>query len=131
MKMTVFKSAAAALMFMSAVSACAREKGFRSVSADEFEKVISDTSVIVVDVRTASEFAASHIPQAKYNIDVLKDDFAGEAYRLLPEDRTIAVYCRSGRRSKNAAAVLAEKGYDVVELDSGFIGWTDAGKATD
>ena len=38
--------------------------------------------------------------------------------------------CRSGNRSKNAARILAEKGYEVVELGTGFRGWSAAGKKT-
>jgi len=38
------------------------------------------------------------------------------------------VNCRSGKRSKNAAAILTKNGYQVIELDSGFNGWLAAGK---
>ncbi|MDY3134231.1 MAG: rhodanese-like domain-containing protein, partial [Candidatus Egerieousia sp.] len=41
---------------------------------------------------------------------------------------TVAIYCRSGRRSKNAAAILAKEGYKVIELAGGFNSWTSAGK---
>ena len=41
---------------------------------------------------------------------------------------TLAIYCRSGRRSKNAAAILAKEGYKVIELAGGFNSWTSAGK---
>lgn len=40
----------------------------------------------------------------------------------------MAVYCRSGKRSKKAAAILSEKGYKVFELDKGFNSWQEAGK---
>ena len=40
----------------------------------------------------------------------------------------IAVYCRSGHRSKVAAGILAKNGYRVMELESGFNGWKAAGK---
>ena len=57
------------------------------------------------------------------NIDVLKDDFESKATATLPKDKTIAMYCRSGRRSKNAAKILTKNGYTVVELNSGYNGW--------
>jgi len=47
------------------------------------------------------------------------------------KDKPIALYCRSGKRSKKAAAILSRKGYKVYELDKGFIGWKEAGKETE
>ena len=97
---------------------------FTSITPQEFQKVIADTTVQVVDARTAAEYAEGHIARAT-NIDVLQADFAEKA-STLDVKRTVAVYCRSGRRSKKAARILADKGYRVVELDKGFIGWSEA-----
>ena len=97
---------------------------FTSITPQEFQKVIADTTVQVVDARTAAEYAEGHIARAM-NIDVLQADFAEKA-AALDVKRTVAVYCRSGRRSKKAARILADKGYHVVELDKGFIGWSEA-----
>ena len=95
---------------------------FRSVDADTFEQVIEDTTVIRLDVRTASEYSQGHIPGALL-IDVTQADFMQKAEQLLPKDQTIALYCRSGRRSKTAAQQLAKHGYQVVELNTGFNSW--------
>ena len=95
---------------------------FRSVDADTFAQIIADTSVVRLDVRTANEFAQGHIPNAIL-IDVTQADFMQKAEQLLPKDKTIALYCRSGRRSKNAAMQLAKHGYQVVELNTGFNSW--------
>ena len=98
---------------------------FTSITPQEFQKVIADTTVQVVDARTADEFAEGHIARA-VNVDVLQPDFAEKAVANLDAKRTVAVYCRSGRRSKKAAQILVKKGFRVVELDNGFIGWTEA-----
>ena len=45
------------------------------------------------------------------------------AIASLDKKRTVAVYCRSGRRSKNAAGQLVKEGFKVVELEGGFLGW--------
>ena len=45
----------------------------------------------------------------------------------LPKDKTIAIYCRSGRRSANAAGKLADVGYKCVNLKGGIIAWKEAG----
>ena len=104
----------------------AQSSKFATVDVEEFAKVIADTAVVRLDVRTPQEYAEGHIEGA-INIDVLSDGFADGTSKL-PTDRTIALYCRSGNRSKKAAAILADKGYKVIELATGYKGWTRAGK---
>ena len=95
---------------------------FRSVDADSFAQLIEDTTVVRLDVRTASEYSQGHIPGALL-IDVTQADFMQKAEQLLPRDKTIALYCRSGRRSKTAAQLLAKQGYQIIELNTGFNSW--------
>ena len=106
----------------------AQTNKYKTVDVDEFEKFIADTTVIVLDVRTAAEHAEGFIPGTQYNIDVLEETFEETATEALPMDRPIALYCRSGNRSKKAARILAEKDYQVVELGPGFRGWQAAEK---
>ena len=101
---------------------------FKTVEVKEFDKFISDTTVVLLDVRTPAEYAEGHIPGTDFNIDVLEATYTKIATEKLPKDKPVALYCRSGNRSKKAAAILAEKGYRVVELGSGFRGWVAAGK---
>ena len=101
---------------------------FKTVDVAGFAKAVADTSYIVLDVRTPAEHAEGHIPGTHFNIDVLEDDYAETALKTLPKDKPVALYCRSGNRSKNAASILAEKGYQVLELGTGFRGWVAAGK---
>ena len=101
---------------------------FRTVDVAEFAKAVADTSHVVLDVRTPAEHAAGHIPGTQFNIDVLEADYTQTALKVLPKDKPVALYCRSGNRSKNAARILAENGYQVLELGSGFRGWVAAGK---
>ena len=103
---------------------------FKIVDADEFEKFIKDTTVTVVDVRTPAEHAEGYIPGTHFNIDVLADSYTRITTETLSKEKPVAVYCRSGNRSKNAARILAENGYEVVELGTGFRGWVAAGKKT-
>ena len=101
---------------------------FRSVEVAEFEKAVTEAAYVVLDVRMPVEYQEGHIPGTDYNIDVLEDNFIVEALKVLPKDRPVALYCRSGNRSKTAARILSEKGYQVLELATGFLGWFDAGK---
>ena len=90
-------------------------------------KSLSRKDVVRLDVRTSAEFAEGHIENA-INIDVLKSDFEEKATAVLSKDKTIAVNCRSGKRSKTAAGILVKNGYKVIELAEGYTGWTNAGK---
>ena len=107
----------------------AQQQKFESLDTEAFEQVISDTSIVRLDVRSIDEYSSGHIANA-VNIDVMKSDFEERATSILPKDKTIAVYCRSGSRSKKAAGILVENGYKVIELNTGITGWIDAGKET-
>lgn len=98
---------------------------FKSVGNAEFARIIADTTVQLVDVRTPAEFAAGHIPEA-VNIDVRGEKFDEEVRSTLDPSRPVAVYCRSGARSKAAARALTEKGFRVYELNKGFMNWKGA-----
>lgn len=111
-----------ALGFSSAVAANAGE--FTSLSVTEFATAIKNDSVVVVDVRTPAEYKSGYIKGAQ-NIDMKSADFQTEAAKL-DKKKKIAVYCRSGKRSKIAANTLADMGYMVIELNSGMLGWQNA-----
>lgn len=113
-------------MLCSLIGCNAQTEGFESLSVEEYAKAIEDTTIVRLDVRTAEEFADGHIANT-INIDVLKSDFEQKAVATLPKDRVVAVNCRSGRRSKNAARILVKNGYKVIELDSGYNGWVKKG----
>lgn len=98
-----------------------------SVSVEEFAAEIGREGVQLVDVRTAEEYAAGSI-DGSINIDVNSGHFGADADSLLDKKRTVAVYCRSGRRSKKAAEILSMMGFDVVELDKGYKGWIESMK---
>ena len=101
---------------------------FKTVDVAEFAKAVADTSYVVLDVRTPAEHAEGHIPGTHFNIDVLEDSYTELALKTLPKGKLVALYCRSGNRSKKAARILAENGYQVLELGTGFRGWAAAGK---
>ena len=105
-----------------------QQEQFKSVSVDEFAQVITDTTVVLLDVRTTDEHVAGHIEGTAWHIDVLKPDFDTLAVARIPAGSTVALYCRSGNRSKRAASSLTAKGYRVIELATGYNGWVQAGK---
>ena len=98
---------------------------FESMNNGKFAAAIADTTVQLVDVRTPAEFAAGHIPEA-VNIDVRGENFESQVQSTLDKERPVAVYCRSGARSKTAAHALAAMGFRVYELNKGFMNWKGA-----
>ncbi len=95
-----------------------------SASAPEFEIEIKSDSVQLVDVRTPQEYAEGHIDGA-LNINIQSDDFEELVQRELSKDSTVLVYCRSDRRSLDAAEILTSLGYNVVNLKGGIIEWKE------
>ena len=90
---------------------------YKSVSMAEGLKMMADSSdYILLDVRRPDEFASGHIPGAVLFTNELmtKED----AEKLLPnKNQRIYVYCRSGRRSKEASQKLVDYGYsNVIEI---------------
>ena len=81
----------------------------------------SEEGYVILDVRTPEEFAAGHITGAI----LLPDYELGEKAEsvLTDQDQLILVYCRSGRRSKNAANELATLGYTNIKEFGGINDW--------
>lgn len=76
---------------------------------------------VILDVRTQEEFDAGHIPGA---ILIPDYEITAKAEAILPDkEQLILVYCRSGRRSLNAAEELAAIGYTNVKEFGGILNW--------
>ena len=105
-------------------TACGQQN-FEDTDVQGFAELIADTNVVVLDVRTAAEFAEGHIQRAIL-LDQGQSDFVEKAKATLPTDKKIAVYCRSGRRSANAAGRMADVGYKCVNLKGGIMAWQRA-----
>jgi rhodanese-related sulfurtransferase len=97
-----------------------------NLDADQFAEKISDKSVVILDVRTAAEFAEGHIPSA-INLDVLSDYFTADI-SALDKSLEYAIYCRSGKRSVDAATAMDEIGFSTSNLSGGIISWVQANK---
>ncbi len=103
----------------------ARDNNFSNTDVDGFSKLLQDEKVQLVDVRTPEEFAEGHIPGAQ-NINVKSSDFVASVEKRLDKSEPVAVYCRSGKRSAEAAAILSKEGYKVINLSGGILAWIDA-----
>lgn len=82
----------------------------------------TEENYIILDVRREDEYAAGHIPGA---VLLPNETITAEtASEVLPDqDQMILVYCRSGNRSKQAAAKLADLGYSDIREFGGILDW--------
>lgn len=107
-------------------TAAAAPAGGTSLSPIDFAATAKLPDTTLLDVRTAAEFAAGHLPGA-VNLDVQSPDFAQRAATLDP-GRNYAVYCHSGNRSKVAMTALARSGFThLFDLAGGIGAWQSAG----
>ena len=105
-----------------------QKEEYKNLTSAQFEELIKDSSVQLVDVRTLAEHMEGHIP-GSLNINV-KDEagFPNAVDSLLNKEQEVAVYCRSGRRSRTAADILVKKGFKVYNLDKGILNWIEEGR---
>ena len=100
------------------LTACApgNSLGYKQITMSEAVKMMeTEKNYIILDVRRADEFAEGHIPGA---INVPNEEIGtAEISELSDKSQLILVYCRSGRRSKEASEKLVKLGYtNIVEF---------------
>lgn len=121
----MMKNVITCLLAMFGLTSACSQKNYEDAGVKEFAELIADSNVVILDVRTAEEYEEGHIHGA-INIDQYPGDFVQKAKATLPIDKTIAVYCRSGRRSAHAATLLTAEGYKCVNLKGGIMAWSSA-----
>lgn len=131
------------LVFVSAILlavSCGNKKNIQAqngnspihlVSPANFEKKLSEIpGAQLVDVRTPEEFQTGFIKGA-ININYQGNNFAEEVAKL-DKSKPVFVYCRSGGRSGNSAAFMADQGFkEIYDLDGGISSWVFEKKPID
>ena len=115
-----------ALMFTGCAGASnSQTNTYRGITMDEAVTMMAqETGYIILDVRRPDEFAAGHIPNA---INVPNETIGTAEIPELPDkDQLIMVYCRSGRRSKEASEKLVKLGYTNIVEFGGILDWKGA-----
>lgn len=110
---------------ISLVTACGGSKlnGIPRLTNKQFTKQAANPNSIILDVRTLKEFEAGHIEGAIL-IDYLDTEHFTKKILALDTNKSYLLYCRSGKRSLNAANFMKEKGFKKVsDLKEGIIGW--------
>lgn len=96
---------------------------YDNISVATFEEMRTRPNTVVLDVRTADEYAAGAVPGAQH-LDYESEDFRLKA-RQLPRDMHYLIYCRSGNRSNKAAIAMSELGFDHLHnLQGGYQAWS-------
>ena len=94
---------------------------YHKLSAEDAYEMMVSQEVVVVDVRTRAEYDGGHIENA---VLVPNESIGSEMPETLPDkEATLLIYCRSGRRSKDAAQKLLALGHQSVYDFGGVIDW--------
>ncbi len=91
-----------------------------------FKQEIGQSSGVVIDVRTADEFASGHLKLTDHNFDVMSGEFQ-QKIKSLDKDKTYYLYCRSGNRSGKATKIMKQHGFENVYNVGGFQELVNAG----
>lgn len=114
------------LLFLCVVSGCSssgkKVASFEQITPKEAKSIMDkESDCVILDVRTEEEFASGHIKDA---ILIPDYEIAAKAESIITDkEQLILVYCRSGRRSKLAAAELVNLGYTNVKEFGGITDW--------
>ncbi len=94
---------------------------FEHISTDQVKALIQEPNhCTLVDIRSLQAFNAGHIPGAFHLTDENVEDFLAQTKR----DSPIICYCYRGHSSQQAAAFLANQGFDkVYSMDGGYEAW--------
>nr|WP_326127354.1 rhodanese-like domain-containing protein [uncultured Oscillibacter sp.] len=94
---------------------------YLTLTAEEAKARLDEAEdVILLDVRTQEEYDGGHIPGA---VCLPSEDITADLPLPFGRDAEILVYCRSGRRSAEAAEKLADMGYENVADFGGILDW--------
>ncbi len=99
----------------------------RDVNAAQFDQLRASTNAVILDVRTAEEYAEEHLPGAIL-LDYRSRDFA-EKVAKLDKSKEYLVHCAGGGRSTQACTKMESLGFtNLVNLEGGLSAWKEAGK---
>ena len=115
------------IIIISCGQAQSQKEGFFNISASDLKKEIeTNKNLIIIDVRTPEEVAMGTIPNSSI-INFYDEDFE-KKIALIQKDKTIAVYCKAGGRSSQAATILLKNGFSkVLNLEGGITAWEQMG----
>ena len=101
---------------------------YKEVSSKEYLLYVNDSTVNIIDVRTAAEYQKSHIKGA-LNVSYFGGHFKKSLVELdLDTNRTTLIYCETQHRSLFVAKKLYKAGFkSIIDLDKGMVKWRKKG----
>lgn len=103
------------------------QSAYKNMKVADFAQYITSDSVQLVDTRTLEEYEEGHLPKSIL-INVQDSAFLIQARAKLDKSKPVAVYCRSGKRSAAASALLSKEGFQVTNMLGGILAWIEAEK---
>ncbi len=102
----------------------AKEAKVSLMEASELQQILSEQGEIqLIDVRTPKEFKEGTIGDA-VNINFFDPDFEAQLMEVVDPQKPLYLFCRSGRRSGNAAEKLKKSGFvEIYDLKGGYLSW--------
>ena len=101
--------------------------GYIEITQDMAKEIMdAENDILIVDVREEEEYAESHIKGAVLlPLSVLKSiEAENAAAEIIPDKGSkVLIYCRSGRRSKEASKILSDLGYENIYEFGGILTW--------
>jgi rhodanese-related sulfurtransferase len=105
---------------------------YTNINVQQGKEMIDRGDVFILDVRTPEEYASGHIKNS--TLLAVQDIPANELdikLKEIPKDRSILVYCRTGKRSVAASTILVGNGFSkVYNMQGGITEWNNAGYET-
>ncbi len=99
------------------------------VSPDRFARIISDSTIQKLDVRTGIEYDIIGHIEGFIQINGASKNFEKKVLQKMDPHIPVAVYCMSGHRSVEACKKLEHIGFKTIyELDGGIIQWIASGR---
>ncbi len=124
---TILKSTLVVLALLVGGVSFAQEPGTHDVKVQKFEELVKGGKGIILDVRTAKEFAEGHLDGA-VNIDYFDPAF-NEKVAKLDKTKPVYVYCHSGGRSAKAMKIMNGAGFkSIYNLVGGYNAWKSVHK---
>lgn len=97
---------------------------YTNISPEEAKEMIDSDNIVILDVRTKSEYDKSHLPNTTlYPLQKLENNTLN-----LSKKQKIIVVCKIGYRSSKASKELVKRGYkNVYNLEGGLTAWVENG----
>lgn len=113
------------------MASCTGHSDIKNITPEECDALLKQQDVQLVDVRTEQEYGNGHLKEAIL-INIQGQDFTTKATQQLDKQKPVIIYCRSGRRSMQAAQILVNEGFDTVyNMKGGILAWQAEGLPTE